>query len=46
MIKITMITGKSIKKNTIKPQVTTLYLYVQGKQVFKNEVKLQRTIYL
>ena len=32
------------KKKTIKQQVTKLYLRVQGKQVFKNEVKLQRTI--
>ena len=37
MIKITTITGKSIK--TIKQQVTILYLHVQGKHVFKNEVK-------
>ena len=42
MIKITTISGKSIK--TITQQVTILNLNVQGKHVFKNEVKLQRTI--
>ena len=31
-------------KNTIKQQVTKLNIHVQGKQVSKNEVKLQRTI--
>ena len=43
MIRITTITGKSIK-NTIKQQVTILNIHVQGKQVSKNEIRLQRTI--
>ena len=45
MIKITTITGKS-SKNTIKQQVTKSYLHIQGKQVFKNEVKLQNVFFI
>ena len=35
---------KNQLKNTTKQQVTKLNIHVQGKQVSKNEIKLQRTI--
>ena len=46
MIKITTITGKSINKKQTNNEAASynIIFQVQGKHVFKIEVKLQRTI--